>query len=609
MTELERVLSEILTEKEEKIIPENIKKGVTIFNVEGTVESIIEGDKYPVKASFNGEYTELNETIANAKIENFKVEGNSFRLSSKSILHTMYDLKIKIKKPSLFSLGNTERTINGVTFTPCEDGGVILNGTATATARYPLAIDADTNSRTIELEANTEYIYDVNSTSSAYSVNFYFPMTVNGTLEYFVAPCTFTTGEAVPAGAYIQVEEGSVLSNVKLYAQLEKGTEIVEQSVRFPLGLQALPLKSYLAEDGIHLNREIVVFDGTETWHYNRTNGDCTIFYKTFSSQDRDLVCTHFPNFTEIDDLLNNEYVLEWGQLGSVDISISNDKLADVTTPALAMASFKAFLATEYENGTPVSIERTIDETIIPYNSGQQAAWEDLQILTTLNDVTVITSECLVPAILSGEVTINATIEYDCYDNSLSLVNDILDGTPSYTQLTYIEGTGTQYIDTGIIPTNHTTEIRFAFTNMDNNKTLFGSSYYDYHFTWYLQRWYYACGEGDINIEGTCTNLQTLTFNNTDKQLIINGTVSGTTGGVSPAIDNLCLFRRGPNGDTGNSCVRLYYCKIYNRYNGNIIRDYIPVRTVDGVICLYDKVTNSYFYNSGTGDFIAGEEV
>ena len=37
MTELQQNLQDILKEKEEKILPENIKNGVTIFGVEGTL--------------------------------------------------------------------------------------------------------------------------------------------------------------------------------------------------------------------------------------------------------------------------------------------------------------------------------------------------------------------------------------------------------------------------------------------------------------------------------------------------------------------------------------------------------------------------------------------
>ena len=38
MTELEQCLSHILQEKNEKLLPENIRKGVTIFGVTGTYE-------------------------------------------------------------------------------------------------------------------------------------------------------------------------------------------------------------------------------------------------------------------------------------------------------------------------------------------------------------------------------------------------------------------------------------------------------------------------------------------------------------------------------------------------------------------------------------------
>ena len=41
-TELEQLLNTIKTEKDTKIIPENIKKGVTIFNVQGAAESGID---------------------------------------------------------------------------------------------------------------------------------------------------------------------------------------------------------------------------------------------------------------------------------------------------------------------------------------------------------------------------------------------------------------------------------------------------------------------------------------------------------------------------------------------------------------------------------------
>lgn len=74
---------------------------------------------------------------------------------------------------------------------------------------------------------------------------------------------------------------------------------------------------------------------------------------------------------------------------------------------------------------------------------------------------------------------------------------------------------------------------------------------------------------------------------------------------------NLHLFgqnRTGNNsyGDSGmtNQTWRVYYCKIWD--NGTLIRDFIPVLDENSVPCLYDKVSETYFYNQGTGGFIYG---
>lgn len=46
MDELLINLNAILKEKEEKILPENIVKGITIFDIEGTFETGVEQEKY-----------------------------------------------------------------------------------------------------------------------------------------------------------------------------------------------------------------------------------------------------------------------------------------------------------------------------------------------------------------------------------------------------------------------------------------------------------------------------------------------------------------------------------------------------------------------------------
>lgn len=50
--------------------------------------------------------------------------------------------------------------------------------------------------------------------------------------------------------------------------------------------------------------------------------------------------------------------------------------------------------------------------------------------------------------------------------------------------------------------------------------------------------------------------------------------------------------------------VKIYNCLIYD--NGVLIQDLRPAIDPCGVVCMYDMVTNKYFYNQGTGEFKAG---
>lgn len=59
----------------------------------------------------------------------------------------------------------------------------------------------------------------------------------------------------------------------------------------------------------------------------------------------------------------------------------------------------------------------------------------------------------------------------------------------------------------------------------------------------------------------------------------------------------LPLFAGGSTTTAG----ALYYCKIWE--NGTLVRDYIPVLDFDNVACLYDKVKRERIYNAGTGAF------
>ena len=48
----------------------------------------------------------------------------------------------------------------------------------------------------------------------------------------------------------------------------------------------------------------------------------------------------------------------------------------------------------------------------------------------------------------------------------------------------------------------------------------------------------------------------------------------------------------------------------FRLYDNDVkIMDLIPVKDSNNIVCLYDKVSKTFFYNQGTGNFTAGREI
>lgn len=184
---------------------------------------------------------------------------------------------------------------------------------------------------------------------------------------------------------------------------------------------------------------------------------------------------------------------------------------------------------------------------------------------------------------------------------------NIIETKHEHTELSYIQSTGTQYIKTDIIPINHKVEVKFRYITAKDNTALFGSTSTTYHLTWYANKWYYACGNSEKNVSSiSCTTLQTVIFNNDNKKISFNGTEYGSTNGTSSATNVMSIFARTSFNNSTPCIARIYYFKIYDNSTGALVRDFIPVKDSYGVICLYDKITHKYFYNSGPGSFSGG---
>ena len=184
-----------------------------------------------------------------------------------------------------------------------------------------------------------------------------------------------------------------------------------------------------------------------------------------------------------------------------------------------------------------------------------------------------------------------------------------------YTRLEYIETTGTQYIDTGMTLAPDTTSIKVTSTvtflkraaDYANGSRLFyvstpnsgvqvytnGKSLYNQSVALSIQT------HIKYNIETiTTANLRSLTVDN-------NMTSQNFSRSVT---DNSPLYLFGnPTYATNNAAaeVKLYTFRIYKNYE--MARNFIPARrNSDNVVGLYDTVTQTFFINQGSDNFIAG---
>lgn len=185
----------------------------------------------------------------------------------------------------------------------------------------------------------------------------------------------------------------------------------------------------------------------------------------------------------------------------------------------------------------------------------------------------------------------------------------------------YIESTGTQYIDTGVIQnSNQKFEIITQPLTLAGNQAFFGSQtgsgsgssgakymflgIYTNHPGWLVQYGYasdyFNYGTKDLNKHTFVLDLPNLTLNVDDVSYDISAssaTISGTY--------SVWLFARNDNG-AGRTFYtgRVYGYKVYE--NGELIQDLKPClhpKTFEA--CMYDMITKQYFYNQGAGEFIA----
>lgn len=206
-------------------------------------------------------------------------------------------------------------------------------------------------------------------------------------------------------------------------------------------------------------------------------------------------------------------------------------------------------------------------------------------------------------------------------DIKLPVITDVTPGTiepgesrlpDGYTELEYIESSGTQYIDTGFKPNQDTRVVcDTEFAASTTAYWLFGSRVStndrNYAFLTYQDghRSDYNDTAGDV-IGGVSGRF--IVDKNKNITYIDEVVKDELSYRAFQSTYNLYIFR-GNNGGTpsASNTAKIYSCQIYD--NGILVRDYVPAKNSGEVVGLYDLVNDTFYQNAGTGVFTAGPEV
>lgn len=165
----------------------------------------------------------------------------------------------------------------------------------------------------------------------------------------------------------------------------------------------------------------------------------------------------------------------------------------------------------------------------------------------------------------------------------------------TYRKLEYIQSSGKQYIDTGVI-VKDITEIKVDFQAVTilSGENQYASSWVDYS------------NHIQIGISGnTFIDSGGVTYSQTSSVTARTQAVGVPLGAV-----NLHLYLFAQSESTGAlhySSGRIFSCQITTA--DGLVRNFVPCKNPDGVIGMYDVVNDKFYQNSGSDTFIAGTDL
>ena len=227
----------------------------------------------------------------------------------------------------------------------------------------------------------------------------------------------------------------------------------------------------------------------------------------------------------------------------------------------------------------------------------------------------------------NGTPTPSVPVDIKCNNGAIRAKRQ--SGLPlSYTLLDYIQSTGTQWLDTGIVLNTFDLDVEceLQFTDTSGSGPTMAWGYMGSSSN--LPRWgfgFYNTGWlGSANATAAVgakdTDRHTVILStklNAQNQAIYEGTIDsasyyGTAITSSSTFEantlSAYLFARNNNGTAGNNAS----CKNYGyrvKKANVLIQNLVPCKNASNVVGMYDLVSRQFFSNAGSGNFVAGNPV
>ena len=185
-----------------------------------------------------------------------------------------------------------------------------------------------------------------------------------------------------------------------------------------------------------------------------------------------------------------------------------------------------------------------------------------------------------------------------------------------FTEVEYIESTGTQYIDTLVKPSDSNyfkMDFKVEYTSL-TSAYLYSAGF---DVPWFS---YERFREGNSywNIGSSVILGQHYISTNTIYEYNViynNGVINSTnafpfSGNYSGVLGSRTLEFFGCSDVNTYQKIKLYTLKLYSGENFTLVRDFIPCyRKSDNKTGLYDVVNNQFYTNQGTGEFLKGNDI